>query len=187
MDRIFQKLRNKYPGMVFVYMDDILVATTMDKMLHRKIVHEVLELLEKESFFLKPLKCKFEQESIDYLGIVVSKGTVQIDPTKQNGLAVWPRKLTSVKQVRSMLGVLGYQRPFIPRFVHLARPLTQLLRKEKKFKWTDECTKALDKLIYIMASDPVLHQPDYTKPFTVEVDASQYATGAILYQENNEG
>jgi Reverse transcriptase (RNA-dependent DNA polymerase) len=67
MDRVFQKLRNKYPGMVFVYMDDILVATTMDKALHKQIMHEVLELLEKESFFLKPLKCKFEQESIDYV------------------------------------------------------------------------------------------------------------------------
>jgi RNase H-like domain found in reverse transcriptase/Reverse transcriptase (RNA-dependent DNA polymerase)/Integrase zinc binding domain len=187
MDRVFQKLCNKYPGMVFVYMDDILVATMMDKALHRQIVHEVLDLLEKESFFLKPSKCKFEQESIDYLGIVVSKGTVRIDPTKQNGLAAWPRKLTSVKQVRSTLGVLGYQRPFIPRFAHLARPLTQLLKKEKKFEWMDECTKALDKLIRIVASDPVLHRLDYTKPFTVEVDASQYATGAILYQENEEG
>jgi Reverse transcriptase (RNA-dependent DNA polymerase) len=76
IDHVFQKLCNKYPGMVFVYMDDILVATTRDKVLHRKIVHKVLELLEKESFFLKPLKCKFKQESIDYLGIVVSKGTV---------------------------------------------------------------------------------------------------------------
>jgi hypothetical protein len=72
-------------------------------------VHEVLDLLEAESFFLKLVKCKFEQQSIDYLGIVVTKGAVQIDPTKQNGLAVWPRWLTSVKQVHSTLGVLGYQ------------------------------------------------------------------------------
>jgi RNase H-like domain found in reverse transcriptase len=83
--------------------------------------------------------------------------------------------------------MLRYQRPFIPQFAHLMRPLTQLLKKEKKFKWTDECTKALNELIHIIASDPVLHQPDYIKPFTVEVDASQYATGAILYQENEMG
>jgi RNase H-like domain found in reverse transcriptase len=63
----------------------------------------------------------------------------------------------------------------------------QLLKKEKKFEWTDECTKALDELIHIVASDPVLHRPDYMKPFMVEVDASQYATGAILYQENDKG
>jgi Reverse transcriptase (RNA-dependent DNA polymerase) len=120
MDRVFQKLRNKYPGMVFVYMDDILIATSMDYTLHCEIVHQVLELLEAESFFLKPSKCKFEQTMIDYLGIVVSKGMVKIDPTKQNGITAWPRWLTSVKQVRSTLGVLGYQHPFIPGFAHLA-------------------------------------------------------------------
>ena len=76
--------------MVFVYMDDILIATIDDLALHRQIIHEVLDLLEKESFFLKPSKCKFEQRSIDYLGLVVKDGTVQIDPTKQNGLAAWP-------------------------------------------------------------------------------------------------
>jgi RNase H-like domain found in reverse transcriptase len=143
--------------------------------------------LEKESFFLKPSKCKFEQKSIDYLGIVVKDGKVRIDPTKQNGLAAWPRMLSSVKQVRSTLGVLGYQRPFIPGFAHLAQPLTQLLKKGRAFEWTKECTEALDKLIAIVTSDPVLHWPNYQKPFTLEVDASQYTTGVILYQENEEG
>jgi Reverse transcriptase (RNA-dependent DNA polymerase) len=113
MDRIFRRLRDKYPGIIFIYMDNILVATIKDYDLHQQIVHEVLDLLEEESFFLKPMKCKFEQQSIDYLGIVMTKGTVCIDPTKQDGLAVWPHRLTSVKQVRSTLGVLGYQRPFI--------------------------------------------------------------------------
>jgi hypothetical protein len=105
-------------------MDDILITTIKDYALHRQLVHEVLDVLEEESFFLKLAKCKFEQESIDYLGIVVTKGTVWIDPTKQNGLVAWPRRLTSVKQVRSTLGVLGYQRPFIHGFAHLARPIT---------------------------------------------------------------
>jgi hypothetical protein len=74
----------------------------------------------RKGVFLKPAKCKFEQESINYLGIVVTKGTVRIDLTKQNGLAAWPRRLTSVKQVCSTLGVLGYQRPFIRGFTQLA-------------------------------------------------------------------
>jgi hypothetical protein len=55
-----------------------------------------------------------------------------------------------------MLGVLGYQHPFIPGFIHLARPIMQLLKKEKKFEWMDKCTEALDKLIKIMSSNPVL-------------------------------
>ena len=113
MDRIFQPLKNRYPGMLYVYMDDILVATPDDLKLHREIVHAVLEILEQESFFLKPSKCHFEQRSIDYLGIRVEKGVIRIDPTKRDGLADWPRMLHTVKQVHSTLGILGYQRPFI--------------------------------------------------------------------------
>jgi Reverse transcriptase (RNA-dependent DNA polymerase) len=123
MDHIFRHLKNRYPGMIFVYMDDILVATIADLPLHWWIVHEVLDLLERESFFLKPAKCKFEQKRIEYLGIVVEGGTVHINPTKQNGLAAWPWTLSSVKQVQSMLGVLGYQWPFISHFAHLVWPL----------------------------------------------------------------
>jgi Reverse transcriptase (RNA-dependent DNA polymerase) len=96
MDHIFQSLKNKYPGMLFIYMDDILIATTNDPMLHEQIVHKVLDLLEKESFFLKLSKCKFERTSIKYLGIIVEKGTLKIDPTKCKGLSLWPRKLSTV-------------------------------------------------------------------------------------------
>jgi hypothetical protein len=143
--------------MIFVYMDNILIATIKDYNLHQCLVHEVLDLGEEELFFLKPAKCKFKQQSIDYLGIVVTKGTVCIDPIKQNGLAAWPWQLTSVKQVHSTLGVLGYQQPFIQGFAHLTCPLTQLLKKERKFEWTEECTTALDRLITIVTSNPVLH------------------------------
>jgi RNase H-like domain found in reverse transcriptase len=61
------------------------------------------------------------------------------------------------------------------------------LKNEKKFKWTEECTIVLDKLIEIVTSDPVLHRPNYDLLFMLEVDASQYTTGAILYQPNNKG
>ena len=112
-DRIFARLKNKYPGYIFCYMDDILIGTPNDLKLHQKIVHEVLDLLEKESIFLKPSKCEFEKDSIEFLGIKVEKGKIMIDPTKRKGLAKWPKVLKSVKEIRSTLGVLGYQRPFI--------------------------------------------------------------------------
>ena len=89
-------------------MDVILIATGNDIELHRHIVHEVLDLLAEESLFCKLSKCHFEQTSITYLGIVVEAGTIRIDPTKLNGLLAWPRKLTTVKQVRTTLGVFGY-------------------------------------------------------------------------------
>jgi RNase H-like domain found in reverse transcriptase/Reverse transcriptase (RNA-dependent DNA polymerase) len=187
MDHVFHPLKDKYPGMLFVYMDDILIVTPNDAALHEQIVHKVLELLEEESFFLKLTKCKFEHKSIEYLGIMVKEGTIHIDPTKSDGPKSWPRQLSMVKQVRSMLGVLGYQRPFIKGYAHLARPLTDLLKKEVPFKWTEECMKALNELIDIVTSDLVLYRPDYDKPFELEVDASQFTTGAILYQRNKKG
>jgi RNase H-like domain found in reverse transcriptase/Reverse transcriptase (RNA-dependent DNA polymerase) len=187
MDRVFQSLKNKYPGMLFVYMDDILITTINNPALHEQIIHEVLDLLEKESFFLKLSKCKFKCTSIKYLGIVVEKGTLKIDPTKCKGLASWPQKLSMVWQVCSTLGVLGYQRPFIPGFAKIAKPLTDLLKKEHSFMWTDECTQAVDKLITIVTSNPILYCPNYDKPFILKVDASQYAIGAILQQVDNSG
>jgi hypothetical protein len=109
MDRIFCSLKNKYPEEIFIYMDDILIAMGEDLMQHRQIVQEVLEVLRKESLFLKLSKCKFKQEKAEYLGILVEKGMICINPTKCNGLKDWPRHLSMVKQVRSTLGVLGYQ------------------------------------------------------------------------------
>ena len=84
-----------------------------------------------------------------------------------------------------MLGVLGYHCAFIPGFAEIARPLLNLLKKGVPFAWTPTCTTALDRLITLATTDLVLHQPDHNKPFEVEVDASQYATGAILYQRDD--
>jgi hypothetical protein len=81
---------NEYPDAIDVYMDDIFIKTGPDLKLHCEIVHKVLDLLEKESFFLKPSKCKFKQTSIDYLGICIEKGVIRIDPAKRDGLTDWP-------------------------------------------------------------------------------------------------
>ena len=131
---------------------------------HCQIVDEVLELLARESYFLRPSKCVFEQTHIEYLGLVVDGGQLTIDPVKASGLKDWPRNLTKVKQVRSVLGVLGYQRPFIPNYASIAKPLTDLTRKDHPFEWTPQCRNALDTLINIILSNPSLRQPDCYEP-----------------------
>jgi hypothetical protein len=165
-------------------MDDIIIATPDDKKLHEEIVREVLKVLRKESLHLKAKKCCFEQTEMEFLGYLITKGTIMIDPTKRHGLEEWLRTLKSIKEVCSTLGVLGYQRQFIPNFLHLAHPLNELLKKNKKFEWTEECTQSVNALIKAVTSNPVLLHPDYKKPFVLEVDASQYTTGAILYQQD---
>ena len=109
MERIFRPLTQKYPTHLFVYMDDVLIATGEDLDLHRQIVHEVLDLFKRESYFLRPAKCDFEQRQITYLGVVIKGNNITIDPAKTEGLSEWPRELKTVKEVCSVLGVLGYQ------------------------------------------------------------------------------
>ena len=89
MDRIFGPLKRKYLGCIFVYMDDILIATGADEEFHQQIVHDVLDLVAREDFYLKLSKCLFHQGSIDYLGIHIDSRHIKIDPTKLHGLADW--------------------------------------------------------------------------------------------------
>ena len=85
------------------------------------------------------------------------------------------------------MGVLGYQRAFIKDFAKIARPLHDLTKKDAIFKWTEECTAALNELIKAVTSEPVLFQPDFTKQFELEIDASLFAVGAVLFQRDEEG
>ena len=89
-----------------------------------------------------------------------------------------------MKQVCSTLGVLGYQRPFIKNFAAIARPLHDLTKKDKPFVWTQECTDTLEQLIQAVTS---LYQPNWSKQFELEVDASLFAIGAVLFQRDEEG
>jgi hypothetical protein len=161
MDRIFATLKNKYPSCIFVYMDDILIATPDDEEMHAEIVHAVLDMLAAEDFFLKLSKCSFHQRIVDYLGIRIEGGIIRIDPTKRNGLATWKEVLDDVHNVRSTLGLFGYNRPFIKGYAHIVRPVQHLTKKDTPFVWTPECTQAIRTLKRIVSSDPVLRRPDH--------------------------
>src|SRR6266850_1105871 len=112
------------------YMDNCLIATgNGELMLHRQMNHRLLQIFEEHSYFLKLSKCVFEQPEVDFLGIRLGHGEISIDPSKIARIKDWPTVLKSVKEVRSTLGVLGFQRPFIPGFATIAKPLTNLLKK----------------------------------------------------------
>jgi hypothetical protein len=187
MTRVFRILQNTYPREILIYMDDILIATPNDLPRHRQIVREVLEVMRKESFFLKAMKCKFKKQQIEYLGLILDGNTIKPNLVKVNGLKKWPRTLKTVTEVCSTLGLLNYHHAFVPGFSHIVKPLTQLLKKNVKFMWTEICTKVLDRIINILTTEPILTHPDPEKPFELEVDASDYATGAILFQHDERG
>ena len=180
IDWIFAKIKNKYPGCLFVYMDD-------NEVLHKQIVHAVLDLIDQENFFLKLNKCLFHQQSIDYLGIQIEGGRICINPTKIDGLANWKEELKDVHEVCFTLDCFGYNRPFVEGYAEIAWPLTRLTKKDIPFEWTPECTEAVQRLKKAITAELVLRQPDHNKSFTMEVDMFQFALGVILSQRDEQG
>ena len=168
-------------------MDDILIVTTNNMDRHQTIVWEILETMKKESLFLKLSKCEFKKTRVEYLRLILDKNTIWLDPTKVSSLQEWPRVLKTVKKVWSILELLNYHQAFIPRFSHIIKPLTCLLKKDQPFLWTTTCTNTLNRIINILTSEPVLTHPNPNKPFELEVDALNFAIGAILFQRDSRG
>ena len=191
---IHQDLRpilQKYPRAFGNYLDDTWIVTRKTpegRALHRQITHELFDLLESKSYFLKLGKCQFEQESIDLLGWTVGNGEIQIDLNKIAGLKTWPTELTSHKQAQVTMGLMNYIRPAIKGYAEMARPITEAMKKKNlPFKWTEECKKALERLIGIATLEPVLKCPDPGELFELEVDTSAFAVGAVLIQWDEQG
>jgi len=92
----------------------------------------------------------------------------------------------NVKELQSVLGLINYYRKFIPKAADLILPLSQLLKKGVEYKWTTECSSALDKLKEAIITPPILRFVDFTKPMYLTTDASGGALGAVLSQKDND-
>ena len=186
---VFQRMMNTQfadiitQGNVIIYFDDILIATIDNLEVHRRVVGQVLDRLQKLNLFLKPSKCIFETRRIEFLGVVLENGTVMMDPIKVSGVREW-KVPTNVTENHAFQGFANFYRRFIPNFSKIARPLNDLLKTGVKWHWGEEQQKAFEEIKRLIMSEPVLHQPDQTKPFEVEVDASNYAMGAVLMQRD---
>jgi hypothetical protein len=142
-------------------MDDCSVVTREGELeLHQQITMEFFGILHENHLFLRPQKCLIKAEEIDFLGMRLNRYGITIDPAKVKGLTDWPRELKNIKEIRKVLGVLGYQHPFIPNFACFAQPLMNLLKNDINFEWTPKCCASLDTLIYIVTSSPILVTPD---------------------------
>ena len=116
MNEIFKDLIVK--GKLTIYLDDILIYTN-DLTEHRAIVREVLQRLKDNDLFLKPEKCEFEQEQIEYLGLVIREGEVQMDPVKVAAVRDWPTP-RNLRDLRGFLGFANFYRRFIQNFAQIA-------------------------------------------------------------------
>jgi hypothetical protein len=126
-------------------------------------------------------KCKFGCLEVDYLGHVISGEGVAVNPGKIQCVLDWPEP-KNVKGVRGFLGLTGYYRKFVKDCGKIAKPLTELTKKDN-FSWNSNAAEAFSKLKQLMTTPPVLILPDFTLPFEVECDAAGRGIGAILMQQ----
>ena len=167
-----------------MYLDDILIFST-DLKEHREVVHEVLKRLEQNDLFLKPEKCQFERSEIEWLGMVFSRGRVGMDPVKVKGIMEWPTP-KNASDVRKFRGFANFYRRFIRDFSRICKPLDRLTGNAP-WVWGKEEQEAFDEIKQRFCSSPVLAIYDPNRKTRIEVDASGFATGAVLSQEGEDG
>ncbi|KAG5732574.1 hypothetical protein E4T56_gene16846 [Termitomyces sp. T112] len=155
-------------GVVCVCLDNILIYTKMLEE-HHQITCLILECLHQHQLYLKPEKCEFEQTQIEYLSLIISHGTVEMDLVKVAGVAEWPEPWNKKKD-----------------FLHYACLLFDLTGKDVTWSWGPQEQAAFDTLKHAMSSRPVLLFPDNNSPFCIEANSSNFATGAVLSQQSPE-
>ena len=179
MDRIFRPHRQ----FVGTFFDDMIVYSKNEQE-HRDHLTVVFNELRKNRLLINAKKSEFFLEEIHFLGHIVSKDGVRMDPAKVEAIKTWP-DLKTVHDVRSFLGLCSYYRRFIRSFAEIASPLHALERKGITFTWKDKEISAFNKLKEKLTSDPVLILPDLRKSFVVQCDACGHSLGAVLMQNGH--
>ncbi|KAL5538563.1 hypothetical protein UlMin_044881 [Ulmus minor] len=131
MNRVFRNYLDKF---VVVFIDDILIYSK-SKEEHEEHLRNTLDTLKKNKLYAKFKKCEFWLEKVGFLGHIVSRDGISVDPSKTEAVSGWSRPKT-ISEVRSFLGMAGYYRRFVEGFSRIATPLTALTRKNHRFEWT---------------------------------------------------
>ncbi|XP_071739972.1 uncharacterized mitochondrial protein AtMg00860-like [Rutidosis leptorrhynchoides] len=175
MNRVCKPYLDKF---IIVFIDDILIYSK-NKEEHEQHLRLVLQLLEKEQLYAKFSKCGFWLDSVQFLGHVVNSEGIHVDPTKIEAIKNWevPK---NPSQIRQFLGLAGYYRRFIQNFSKIARPLTVLTHKDKKFEWSSAQESAFQMLKQKLTTTPVLSLPEGNEDFLVYCDASRQGLGCVL-------
>ena len=135
--------------------------------------------LREHHLYAKFSKCEFWLEEVSFLGHVLSKDGIAVDPSKVQDVLDW-KQPQNVHEVRSFLGLAGYYRRFIENFSKIAKPMTELLKNGVKFEWSPACEEAFQTLKDRLTTAPVLSQPDISKSFDVYCDASRIGLAVFL-------
>ena len=163
-----------------VYLDDVIVFSK-DFSQHLERLSLVFDRLSKANLRLKPKKCSFGRKKIRFLGHLVSASGIEPLPETCESVKDFPRPST-VREVRSFIGLTSYYRRFIPQFSRKSKPLTDLTRRDVAFIWDDKCETAFRTLKEALTSPPILAYPKYQDPYILTVDSSGDSCGMVLSQ-----
>jgi transposase InsO family protein len=183
--RAMDQLFNGKKGFMSIFQDDLLIFSETRQQ-HLKDVCEALTLLAENDFRSNTKKCQFFMDQVEFCGFVITNGCIKPQFEKVKCIKEWPIP-QGVKQLRRFLGFASYYRRFIRNFGGLTCPLTNLLKKDQQWRWSDQEGEAFKAVQNALCSDVVLISPKPSMPSVIETDASGSAIGSILYQQDDRG
>ncbi|GKA75598.1 putative reverse transcriptase domain-containing protein [Tanacetum coccineum] len=163
-----------------LFIDDILIYSR-NKEEHVNHLRIILELLKKEKLYAKFSKCDFWIRIVQFLGHLIDNQGLHVDPAKIEAVKNWTSPTTPT-EIRQFLGLAGYYRRFIKDFSKIAKSLTELTQKNKKYIWGEDQETAFQLLKQKLCEAPILALPEGNDDFVVYCDASHQGLGAVLMQ-----
>ena len=178
MNRVFSPYLDKF---VIVFIDEILVYSGSPEE-HTEHLRTVLQILRERQLYAKFSKCQFLLDKVAFLGHFISIEGISVDPQKIEAIVNWKPPM-NVFDVRSFLGLAGYYKIFVEGFSKIATLLTNLLKKDQKFEWSNTSQHSFEKLRQRLTTAPVLALQSGKDGYVVYSDASRKGLGCVLMQD----
>ena len=167
------------------YVDNVVIKSKTRRG-HLETLRKVLERCRVYKLCMNPLKCAFGVSAGKFLGFLVHKRGIDVDPTKATAIETM-KPPTNVKQLKSFMGRLSYIRRFIPGLASLTFSFSHLLKKNVPLVWSQECQKAFETLKQIMSKLPTVCAPVMGKPLKLYLASNNQAIGALIAQDDEQG
>ena len=180
MDQILQGIKN-----TICYLDNILISGANEAE-HLQNLEEILQRLQTRGIKVRLDKCRFLQQSVEYLGLKIDATGLHPTPNKIQVIVDAPEP-SNLSELKSYLRLLNYYGRFLSNLSTMVQPLNQLLCKGQRWSWSSECAKAFQDTKQALVDSPAFVHYDATKPLQLACDASSYGVGAVLSQFDDDG